>query len=266
MKVLCLGTGTCFPPRPEHPWRMPPLFLVELPGLRVLFDCSEGARWRLAQAGVDPASIAHVAVSHPHPDHAALPQFVQARACATRVAEGDVGLAIHLPARSHGAIKDLWRWHHPEDDGRLTSRLPIITHGAYDGYCAVLAPGVLLKAFSVHHGHGHSPSLAWRLEHPGGVFAYSGDTGLCEGVLLAATGADLFVCEASAAIGTDMSRGYGHLNPHQAGSLASLAGVRGLHLTHYTGEDSAEAMVSEARQGGYEGPCTVLTDGDVLEG
>lgn len=103
MKLVALGTGTCVHP-PGTPRRMPPLFALDVSETLVpqwvLFDCSEGARWRLADAGIDPLTVAHLALSHPHPDHAALPQFVQARACELgfgRAVGEALPLALYLP-------------------------------------------------------------------------------------------------------------------------------------------------------------------------
>jgi ribonuclease BN (tRNA processing enzyme) len=269
MELVILGSGTCFPPAPGAPFRHPPLFALNAaprnaPERWIAFDCSEGARWRLAAAGVAPGAVEHVALSHPHADHAALPPFVQARACAAIADPSSARpLRLYLPRASAEALPALWAWHQPEDGGRATSRFPLAIVPCDDGSSAELWPGVTLFAFAVHHGHGKNPALAFRVEAPEGVFAYSGDSGLCDGLARAALGAELFLCEASARVGDDaMATGYGHLNPRQAAALARDAGARLVVLTHYSGADSDEALVADARGAAPDLPVRVAHDGE----
>ncbi|MCC6647494.1 MAG: MBL fold metallo-hydrolase [Polyangiaceae bacterium] len=263
LRLHALGTGTCLAGDPSRPAREHPLFVVEHAGGAVVFDCGEGAARRLLRAGHAVADVEHVAVTHPHADHAALPQLLQARSCEALVRGARRPLEVYLPAASAAAYPDVARWHQPEDGGALPRRYPVSLHGLGDGDTRAL-PGATLLARRVHHGHGESPALAYRLTAGDRVFAYSGDTGPCDGVVEVARGADLFVCEASARIGQDLSA-YGHLSPRQAGEIARAAGARSLLLTHYSGLDPAAAMVEDARASGYAGWITVLTDGQIVE-
>jgi ribonuclease BN (tRNA processing enzyme) len=112
----------------------------------------------------------------------------------------------------------------------------------------------LLKSFRAYHGHGKVDALAFRLETPEGIFAYSGDTGDCEGLRNASQWADIFVCEASARIGDDNnSTTYGHLTPCQAGEVAKIGGVKKLILEHHTGLDSDEEILKEVKSSGFIG-------------
>ena len=266
VRLHVLGSGTCLGPLPGAVPRMPPLFAVELPGALLLLDCSEGARFRLAAAGLDAAAVSHVAVTHPHADHAALPQFLQGRSCEAIYRPGrSLALSLFLPRASAEALPALFAFHQPEDGGAGPSRYALSVVGVEDSFSQELAPGVVLRAYAVHHGHGRNPAVAYRVEAGDVVLAYSGDTGLCDGVIAAARGATLFVCEASTRIGEDMARGYGHLSPIQAGAVARDAGARSLVLTHHTGLDADEAMLVDCRASGYGGPTRVARDGDVYE-
>ncbi len=272
MQLVILGSGTCFPPAPGAPFRYPPLFALNAapagaPPRWVVFDCSEGARWRLAAAGVAPGAVEHVALSHPHADHAALPPFVQARACEA-IADPAAArpLRLYLPRASADALPSLWAWHQPEDGGRATGRFPLDVVPCDDESVFELWSGVTLRAFAVRHGHGRNPALAFRLEAPEGAFAYSGDSGLCPGLARAAERADLFLCEASSRVGDDaMATGYGHLNPRQAAGVARDAGARRVVLTHYSGADSDDAIVADARAAAPDLPVRVAHDGERID-
>jgi ribonuclease Z len=118
-----------------------------------------------------------------------------------------------------------------------------------------------LKAFSVYHGNGKVDALAFRLETTAGKFAYSGDTGDCEGIRTACQDADIFVCEASARINdTTYHLNYGHLTPQQAGEIAKQGGVKKLILVHYQGFDSDEDMIKEVEATGFKGEVQVGKD------
>lgn len=90
--------------------------------------------------------------------------------------------------------------------------------------------GFKVSFYQVEHS---GPSYAVRLEdESGAVLAYSGDTRPCKGLLEAAKGADLFLCEASAIEADAEFAKPGHLTARQAGEIAGDAGVSRLLLTH----------------------------------
>lgn len=270
MRLLALGTGTCVGAAPGTRLRKPPLFALDVapdgsPPRWILFECSEGARWRLADAGVDPLDVHHVAVSHPHADHAALPQFVQSRACEALFGVGlrAPSLSVYLPAAPADALPALWAWHNPEDGGAPSARVGLRVEALTDGSTHTPFEGVTLRAFTV--AHGRSPAVAFRVEAHGRVFAYSGDSAPCDGLLRAAHRADLFVCEAAARIGDDaVATRYGHCTPRQAGAVAREAHATRLWLTHYSGHDTVAAMTDDAHAAGYEGLLHVADDGDAV--
>lgn len=75
------------------------------------------------------------------------------------------------------------------------------------------------------------PSYALRVSADGATLAYSGDTAACDGLVRAATDADLFLAESSFVDGEDNPVGV-HLTGREAAELAAGAGVRRLVLTH----------------------------------
>ncbi|MDQ4502086.1 MBL fold metallo-hydrolase [Sinomonas sp. ASV322] len=92
------------------------------------------------------------------------------------------------------------------------------------------------------------------------VLAYSGDTDTCPGLVEAARGADMFLCEAAYHEGRDDAIDGVHLTGRRAGQAASDAGAKRLLLTHLPVWNDANRTVAEA-QGAYSGPISVAVAG-----
>ena len=101
-----------------------------------------------------------------------------------------------------------------------------------------------LHAFAVEHG---VPSYALRTETDGATFTYSADTGPCHGVVAAAQGADLLLCEAGWAARPGGTPAW-HMTPVEAGDLARQAGAKRLLLTHLGADVVPEAAVDSAKE------------------
>ncbi len=268
LKIFALGTGVCANGFAPGANRQPPGFLVDCDGVLVLFDCSEGVRYRLAQAGYDYGYVQHIAISHGHPDHACLPQFIQAKSCRRIFADDhpEFGVCtIYLPTELVEKFPQVWNWHQPENDGKywpeFTPRFVPMGEGSSVG----VAPGITLESFPVFHGFGKHPSVAYRLKTPHGVVAYSGDSALCDGLVAAAEQADLFVCEQGFRLGYKDKVHYGHLTPPEVGEVCKRAGVKKVRLTHYIGLDDEKAVIAEIRKAGFKGEVKHARDGDVWE-
>ncbi|OHB19109.1 MAG: hypothetical protein A2666_02325 [Parcubacteria group bacterium RIFCSPHIGHO2_01_FULL_47_10b] len=76
-KITLLGTGTC----QLQVERMASSVLIDLPGLRLLFDIGRGVTLRLSQLGIKQNEIENIIISHFHPDHISdlIPYFHAAR-------------------------------------------------------------------------------------------------------------------------------------------------------------------------------------------
>lgn len=105
-------------------------------------------------------------------------------------------------------------------------------------------------------------SYAMRITGPGEdgqdkVICYSGDTDTCRGVIDAACGADIFLCEAAFEEGRDSVRGI-HLTGQRAGEVAASAQVGHLLLTHL--QPWTDPAVVKAEAGAtYSGPIDVVS-------
>ncbi len=261
MKLTVLGCGSPASPRAAN--RYPPGYLVEFRGHKLLFECSEGIRFRLEQAGHAYTEIQDVAISHAHPDHYALIHFLQPALCpGIRNEFKNDSLNIYCPKQVAEDFPKLWGAHLPEMAGRGELDFPKLNFVVLP---SSLGPteigGAKLTAARVYHGFGKVDALAFRLETPEGVFAYSGDTGECPGIREVCRDADLFACECSSRVGDfQNARSYGHLSPHLAGDIAKKAGVKTLVLVHYTGIDSDEVVLQDCRSSGYSGDLILAKD------
>ena len=92
------------------------------------------------------------------------------------------------------------------------------------------------------------------------TLAYSGDTDECAGLVEAARGTDVFLCEAAFHEGRDDSIEGVHLTGRRAGAAAAEAGARRLLLTHLPVWNDANTSVAEARAT-YAGDLAVAVAG-----
>jgi ribonuclease BN (tRNA processing enzyme) len=265
MKITILGSGTCASQLPGIPNRYPPGFLAEWENQKVLFECSEGIRFRLEQAGYDYADIHHIAISHSHPDHFAFMHFLQSLYCTGSWGGTRNGiLHIYAPQQIASDFDTLWRIHIPDRSQKPFEFSKLHWHVVPSESYAIESGR--LSGAKVHHGSGNIDAVAFRLETPQGVFAYSGDSGDCEGLRAMTRNADVFISDATARItDTDAPTGYGHLNPFAAGQIAKDTNVRKLVLTHYIGSDSDSAMIEDCKRSGFTGKIIIAKDFQVIE-
>jgi ribonuclease BN (tRNA processing enzyme) len=156
----------------------------------VLIDCGATSLVAMKRAGIDPASVGTVLLSHLHGDHfGGLPFLVLDGQFARR----ETPLTVAGP---------------PGTRDRLTAAMDVLFPGSstvarrFRTDVVELVPGLptaigalTVTGFPVEHASG-APSYALRVERAGRTVAYSGDTEWCDGLVDAARNADLFVCEA----------------------------------------------------------------------
>jgi len=233
VKVTVLGRYSPYPPRGGAC----PGYWVEAEeggsASGILLDCGPGSLRRF-QEHVGPLSKIHtVILSHLHFDHIS-------DVMALRYAAGS--------DRRHDELPDAVRIYAPPEPEKEFSLLPykkaVTAHAVSEGMALKAGP------FNVTFYPTAHPilSFAVRVEGPGGVLVYSGDTRPCDGIIQAAKGADLFLCEAS---GVEADADYiapGHLTARQAGEVAAEAGVKRLLLTHIWPLCDEEQLLMECRK------------------
>jgi len=158
-------------------------------GEPLLIDCGATTLVALKRAGIDPASISWVVLSHLHGDHfGGLPWLI----LEGRFAQRTSPLTVVGPAGSEERLRQVFEALYP---GGLEEELPFalrfVEH--VEGKRCERGPAVV-SAYRVEHGGG-APPYALRVEYGGKVIAYSGDTEWTDVLLEVARGVDLFVCE-----------------------------------------------------------------------
>ena len=215
MTVHFLGTGSAL----TSADRTTTMLAVEASGAFVLVDCGGDAAHRLMRAGLDPAAVDAVILTHEHPDHiSGFPLLIEKLWLLGRRAPVPVyGLARTLDvARGLFGLFDTSGW----------EGLPAIEYVETAGTAGatVFERGPFrVSASPVAHP---VPTVGLRVEADGAVLVYSCDTSPCASVVELARGADLLVHEAT-----------GHLpgvhsSAEEAAACAAEAGARRLVLVH----------------------------------
>ncbi|HLS25820.1 MAG TPA: MBL fold metallo-hydrolase, partial [Beutenbergiaceae bacterium] len=221
---------------------------------RVLLDLGPGAVGQ-AMRYVDPAAVDAVLVSHLHADHiadlAGLEVLVRYGPGAPRPP-----VPVFGPADTTERISQLC------GESGNPDKANAFTVSTWTAGEAVHLGPFVVEPFLVEHP---VEAYAMRITGPAGtgtesrVLTYTGDTDLCDGVVTAATGADLLLAEAAFQEGRDTVRGV-HLTGHRAGQLATQAGTGRLVLTHIPPWTCSDTVRAEA-EGTYTGPIDVAVPG-----
>jgi len=186
LTLTFLGSGDAF----GSGGRLQTCMLLESDGRRWLLDCGATSLVALRRAGVDPATIDAILISHLHGDHFGGVPFVLLdgqfrRGARPLVVAGPPG----VEARVAAALEALF----PGATG--VPRRFETTFVEWRERETTDVAGVSVTAYPVVHPSG-APPFALRLQAGGRTLVYSGDTEWTDVLTEAARGADLFVCEA----------------------------------------------------------------------
>ena len=244
-EMIVLGSGTAIP----HVSRFGPGYALRIHNRYLFFDPSAGTVYRAVQYGIDLRNISHVFFTHLHPDHT-----------------GDL-------------VPILFALKNPDIDSEITLQF-VGPYGFKDYYndlkkvygqwIEVNPPKTSILEISKNHVGDKEWSIKWeKLAHTensvgyrvihkgtGKVWAYSGDTDYCEGILRLVNNADVAVLECSF---PDQFREKGHLTPSLAGQIAVEGNVQHLVLSHFYPKCNGEDIVAQCQKV-YSGRITLARD------
>lgn len=205
-------------------------YLVETAGKKLLLDMGCGSVAKIRQE-LDLAQLDLIVISHLHFDHFG-DLFCAKYHLETRKAYGETFPTIPL------LIPKLPHWAGAELRGNDVFEIHTISGGD-----TFELDGVRLEFVEMAH---LIESYGVRITAEGKTLAYSGDTGICEGLRAVTAGADAFLCEATFC-GENKAEEKHHLSAGTAAKAAADAGIRQLFLTHYH-DDQSESVLEEARR------------------
>ena len=182
-----------------------------------------GALWRYCA----PATVDAIVLSHLHADH--MVDMIGLHVYRRWHPDGPfTPLPVLAPANAVERVRGVG------GDSAEEDYAAEFTFLAHDPAAPVSIGPFLIESFEVWHP---VPAYAVRITGPSSAGAeratlsYSGDTDLCDGVIEAARGTDLFLCEAAFKEGLDTVRGI-HLTGRRAGQVAAAANPKAMVLTH----------------------------------
>ena len=224
VRVHFLGSGNAF----SDGGRANAAIHVTAPGVSLLLDCG-GSAVPAIKKHVDPATIDAVAVTHLHGDHfGGITFLVLEQHFAGRKKELVCAGPPSLEKRLRAAEQALY----PDFFGQVRLGFPLRTL-VLSGEATELG-GARVTALPVRHVRLAEPH-GLRVEVAGKLIAYSGDARWTEHLAAVATGADLFICEASFFDRDDPS----HISYRQVMAHREEFGAKRIVLTHLGAETLA---------------------------
>lgn len=245
MRLTVLGAS----PACQNPGGACSGYLLEQDGTAVLIDCGAGVFPRLQQY-VRPENVRAVVVSHMHADHTL--DLLQYRYYLTFLRDlqpRSAPPALYLPPTGHARLLGVSAM---QDDSPTFFSGTFAVHEYDPAQPLALDPFTIGFVPVVHIPH----TYAMRIRGDS-VFAFSADSGLCDGLAKVAQASDLFLCECA---NEEHSTYPYHLTPAQAGTYAREAGARHLVLTHRWSLLGDEATLAQARTE-YAGPLDLAREG-----
>lgn len=186
LDVTVLGAGDAFASR----GRFQSGYVIEGGGTHVLLEAGPTVLTALKRAGIAPADIDYVLISHLHGDHFAGLPFLMLEYLYESPRRRMLTIAgpRHLEQRTRAMFKTMYRH---MDTGPIDRKLRYVV--LEPGRETRLGP---MRIASVRTPHTHPDvSLALRVTLAGKSVAFSGDTGWTDDLLELSAGADLFLCE-----------------------------------------------------------------------
>jgi ribonuclease BN (tRNA processing enzyme) len=188
MRLTIIGCGDAF----SAGGRYQSCYLLDTSAGRLMLDCGATTLTALKHSGVAPNSVDALLISHLHGDHfGGVPFFFLD---ALFVSRREKPLPIFGPKGCQERVEALIENLFPR--GLSNRRRFEMSFHDIEGATPLDCQGISVLPVEVVHESG-APAYALRMEADGRLFAYSGDTGWCDGVIEAGRDADLYLMECS---------------------------------------------------------------------
>ncbi len=215
VKLTVLGSGTCVP----HKKRGSSGYLLSTDTGAALFDCGNGAVWKLEKIGVDYLEIDNVFITHFHPDHTS-----------------DLIPLLFATRHPYGKkrVKPLGIWG-PEGFSEFVEKLrapygewvkPQLVEIHEVGKKKREIDGLEIKTFKTVHTEN---SIGYVVRSGGKKIVYTGDTGYFPGLRKVASEADIFVTECAL---PDSERMAVHMTPSDIAKILRGSSPLKIVLSH----------------------------------
>lgn len=184
--LRCIGTGDAF----AHGGRLNSCFHLGYANQQLLFDCGSSSLIGLRRAGIDPADIDTIVISHLHGDHfGGIPYLLLD---AKYVSKRSRPLRMIGPADLRTRVESLMDLLYP---GTLDTPLPFpIDYGRLEPGKQTELAGAQLSCVRVCHGRSKDV-FGLRLTYADKIVAYTGDTEWTKSLIDLAKGAELLIAE-----------------------------------------------------------------------
>jgi ribonuclease Z len=262
IEVTFLGTGSAMPPRD----RGNTAFTVRTENMLFLADAGPSVYGDMYRAGIDPARIDTIFLSHGHADHIlGFPQIALLQKFITKTPP----LRIYCTRTVRESVTTITKLAFPEAaDGLHKFDWIELAEGPRQFHD--LTPDIQLTTELVF-GPPYMPVLGLRLDFfdKNVSLAFSADTAPSNTVVNLADNCDLLIHESSfsATLQPDVSPElFFHSDARQAGQIAARANARRLALVHVGNLHSnhRRVLTAEAAET-FEGLILVPDDGDVIQ-
>ena len=215
VKLTVLGSGTCVP----HKKRGSSGYLLSTDTGAALFDCGNGAVWKLEKIGVDYLEIDNVFITHFHPDHTS-----------------DLIPLLFATRHPYGKkrMKPLGIWG-PEGFSEFVEKLrapygewvrPQLVEIHEVGKKKRGIDGLEIKTFKTVHTEN---SVGYVIRALGKKIVYTGDTGYFSGLRKVASEADIFVTECAL---PDSEKMAVHMTPSDIAEILRESSPKKVVLSH----------------------------------
>lgn len=247
MRLTVLGSSASY----AGPGQACAGYLVEGGGSRVLFDCGNGVIANLGRVR-DPLTLDAVFITHEHPDH--LCDIYALQSLLRYAPQGPAApLALYLPPGVFDALSCML-----SERGRQEMEAAFSPQDLEPG-ATIMVGDLAVTPVLVEHT---DTTFALIAEEGAARLCYTSDTEPTSAVLNAAAGSNLLLAEATL---PEAFKGRApHLTASQAGTIARMAGVRALVLTHLWPTNDRDAAAAEARTE-FNGPVYVASEMDAYD-